>query len=264
MGSLIHPANVPGTVKIFRTFLGSPCLSPLWFGKISWRRNYRTIQTVPHFLLNKRELRHISIQREVYACLEAMFSSKWIRRAGAVPWISCSPHLTPLDFRLWRFVKDVVYIPATPTHLRPPQQHIRQAVTKVNWDVRQRKREELNYLGDICTETEGTRIWHHQISLQCFLTTCYWIKDSEAFRIVQKHLSIMWKQVLAQWAVKWKWRVIEWDAKNEIGGLQILKSYRSAFCTEWEVYKESIQLLLSFEPGNYQILHRQLRRWILL
>ena len=87
---------------------------------------YRTIKTVPHFLLNKRALRHISIQREVYACLEAKFPSKWIRRGGAVPWISCSPHLTPLDFRLWRFVKDVVCIPATPTHLRPLRQHIRQ------------------------------------------------------------------------------------------------------------------------------------------
>lgn len=69
------------------------------------------------------------------------------------------PHiLTPLDFRLWRFVKDAVYIPATPTHLRPLQQNIRQAVTKVNQDVLRRIREELNYLGDICWETEGARI----------------------------------------------------------------------------------------------------------
>lgn len=113
---------------------------------------------MPHFVLNKRELRHISIQREVYACLEAMLSSKWIRHAGAVPWISCSPHLTPLDFRLWRFVKDVVYIPATPTYLSPPQRHIRQAVTKVNRDALRRISEELNYLGDICAETEGTSI----------------------------------------------------------------------------------------------------------
>jgi hypothetical protein len=62
--------------NIFRILLGSHCLSRLWFSNISWCHTYRTIKRVPHFPLNKRELRHISIQREVYACLEAMFSNK--------------------------------------------------------------------------------------------------------------------------------------------------------------------------------------------
>jgi len=206
--SLSHP-------KFSAPSLDSPWLSHVLFSKISWCHIYRTIGTVPHFLLKKRELRHICIQREIYACLEAMFSSKWIRRAGAVAWISCSPHLTPLDFRLWRFVRDAVYIPVTPTHLRSPQQHIRQAVTKVSRDVLRRIREELNYLGDIITETEGTRIWHQQVGLQCFLTTCDWFKASAAFRIVQKHLSIMLKQVIAQWAFKWKQGAIECDEKRK-------------------------------------------------
>ena len=79
-------------------YLDSPCVSPLWFSKVSWCHTYRTIKTASHFLLNKSELGHISIQREVYACLEAMFSSKRIRHAGAVPWISCSPHLDTFRF----------------------------------------------------------------------------------------------------------------------------------------------------------------------
>jgi hypothetical protein len=67
------------------------------------------------------------------------------------------PTSDTFSFRLWRFVKDVVYIPATPTHLRPLQQRIRQAVTKGNRDMLQRIRGQLNCLGDICAETERTR-----------------------------------------------------------------------------------------------------------
>jgi hypothetical protein len=48
---------------------------------------------------------------EVCAYLDAVFSGMWI---GHIPWSLHSPDLTPLDFTLWGFIKDQVYVPPMP------------------------------------------------------------------------------------------------------------------------------------------------------
>jgi len=41
--------------------------------------------------------------------LDAIFPNRWIGRDGPTPWPSRSPDITPLDFFLWRYVKDKVF-----------------------------------------------------------------------------------------------------------------------------------------------------------
>ena len=41
--------------------------------------------------------------------LNDTFPEKWIGRDGPISWLPCSPDITPLDFFLWGYVKDIVY-----------------------------------------------------------------------------------------------------------------------------------------------------------
>jgi hypothetical protein len=37
------------------------------------------------------------------------FSGRWVRRHGSIPWPPRSLDITPLDFFLWGYVKDIAY-----------------------------------------------------------------------------------------------------------------------------------------------------------
>jgi len=41
--------------------------------------------------------------------LSARFPDAWIGRGGPIPWPSRSPDLSPLDFFLWGYIKNIVY-----------------------------------------------------------------------------------------------------------------------------------------------------------
>ena len=41
--------------------------------------------------------------------LNERFPDVWIGRGGPIPWPSRSPDLSPLDFFLWRYIKNIVY-----------------------------------------------------------------------------------------------------------------------------------------------------------
>ncbi|PNF38659.1 hypothetical protein B7P43_G01211, partial [Cryptotermes secundus] len=45
------------------------------------------------------------------APLNATFQNRWIGRGGPIRWPPRSPVLTPLDFFLWGYVKDRVFVP---------------------------------------------------------------------------------------------------------------------------------------------------------
>jgi hypothetical protein len=45
------------------------------------------------------------------------FPGQWIGRAVPIAWPPRSPDLTPLDFFLWGFVKDRVFVPFSPANL---------------------------------------------------------------------------------------------------------------------------------------------------
>lgn len=46
----------------------------------------------------------------VRRCLTQSFGDQWIGRFGPQPWPARSPDLTPLDFFLWGYVKDKVFV----------------------------------------------------------------------------------------------------------------------------------------------------------
>jgi hypothetical protein len=41
--------------------------------------------------------------------LDKHFPGRWIGRGGPISWPPRSPDITPLDFFLWGYVKDIVY-----------------------------------------------------------------------------------------------------------------------------------------------------------
>lgn len=68
--------------------------------------------------------------RVVRDYLNIHFPNRWIGRGGFVSWPPRSPDLTPLDFYLWGYVKDIVYTnrPTTPVDLK---QRIRDAIANI-------------------------------------------------------------------------------------------------------------------------------------
>jgi hypothetical protein len=48
---------------------------------------------------------HPHIVRE---CLHIHFPGRWVGRDEPIPWPPHSPDITPLDFFLWGYVKDIV------------------------------------------------------------------------------------------------------------------------------------------------------------
>jgi hypothetical protein len=42
-------------------------------------------------------------------CLDMHFSGRWVGRDGPILWPPRPPDITPLDFFLWAYVKDIVY-----------------------------------------------------------------------------------------------------------------------------------------------------------
>jgi hypothetical protein len=45
----------------------------------------------------------------VLGFLNEIFPDLWIGRNGPIPWPPRSPDITPLDFFLWSYVKDIMY-----------------------------------------------------------------------------------------------------------------------------------------------------------
>jgi hypothetical protein len=41
--------------------------------------------------------------------LDMHFPWRWVGRDGPIPWPPLSSDITPLDFLLWGYVKDIVY-----------------------------------------------------------------------------------------------------------------------------------------------------------
>jgi hypothetical protein len=73
-------------------------------------------------------------------------------------WPPRSPDLTPCDFFLWGYVKDVVYVPPPPNDLQELRHHIITAVTTINRDMLERVWTELDYQIDVCRVTRSSHI----------------------------------------------------------------------------------------------------------
>jgi hypothetical protein len=66
--------------------------------------------------------------------------------------------LTPCDFFLWGYVKDVVYVPSLPNDLLELRQFITAAVATINRDMLETVWTEMDYRIDVCLVTRGSHI----------------------------------------------------------------------------------------------------------
>ncbi|KAJ4442613.1 hypothetical protein ANN_04202 [Periplaneta americana] len=85
---------------------------------------------------------------EVRRTLDNTFSARWIGRGGPLAWPPRSPDLTPLDFFLWRFVKDKVYRTRV-IDLDDLKARIRAAIASVDIDMLRRVWTELEFRLDV-------------------------------------------------------------------------------------------------------------------
>jgi hypothetical protein len=69
-----------------------------------------------------------------------------------------SPDLTPMDFLLWGFVKDSVYVPPLQTILHELKTRIREACAKIDHEILRNMWLEVDYRFDVARATGGVHI----------------------------------------------------------------------------------------------------------
>jgi hypothetical protein len=70
-----------------------------------------------HFYQDDAPLHYLEEMRKY----NTRFSGRWIGRAAPMAWPPRSPDLTPLDFFLWGFVKDRMFVPHLPANFADPR-----------------------------------------------------------------------------------------------------------------------------------------------
>ncbi|GBM37372.1 hypothetical protein AVEN_48145-1 [Araneus ventricosus] len=97
--------------------------------------------------------------------LDTTFSQQWIGRGAVMAWPPRSPDITPLDFSLWGYVKQHVYIERI-SDINHLKQRITVIIHSVTPDVLTRVWEELDYRLDVCRATNGAHIELHRTGMQ--------------------------------------------------------------------------------------------------
>jgi len=95
---------------------------------------------------------------EVREYLNTRFPGRWIGRVALIAWPPRSPDLTPLDFFLWGFVKDRVFVPPLPANFVELRTRITAAVAKVTPEMLRSAWQETDYRWDVCRLTNGSHI----------------------------------------------------------------------------------------------------------
>ena len=95
--------------------------------------------------------------------LSRILQQRWIGRAAKgdkqlLPWPPRSTDLTPCDFLLWGFVKDIVYVPPLPMSLKELRVRITHALQTITEDMLHRVWDEFDYRVDVCRVTQGAHI----------------------------------------------------------------------------------------------------------
>src|SRR5215469_4357002 len=97
------------------------------------RIHFQQDGTPPHYL------------GEVCEYLKTRFAGRWIGRAAPIAWPPRSPDLTQLDFFLWGFVKDRVFVPPLPANVVELRTRITAAVAKVTPEMLRSMWQETDY-----------------------------------------------------------------------------------------------------------------------
>ena len=89
--------------------------------------------------------------------LNQTFPDRWIGRDGPIPWPPRSPDITPLDFFLWGYVKDIVYRTKI-RDITDLKQRITDAIATIDEAMLQRTWQEIEYRLDVLRATNGAHV----------------------------------------------------------------------------------------------------------
>ena len=93
---------------------------------------------------------------EVHEYLNTRFPGRWIGRAAPIAWPPRSPDLTPMDFFLWGFVKDQVFVPPLPANVVEFRTRITAAVAEVTPEMLRSVWQETDYRWEVCRISNGS------------------------------------------------------------------------------------------------------------
>lgn len=92
--------------------------------------------------------------------LDENFPDRWCGRGGPIPWPPRSPDLTPLDFFLWGFVKNIVYQTPVPS-LDELKRRIVTAIQNVTPQMLENTWREIEFRLDVLRATRGSHVQIH-------------------------------------------------------------------------------------------------------
>jgi len=112
--------------------------------------------------------------------LVATFPNRWIGRDGPTAWPPRSPDITPLDFLLWRYVKDKVLSTPVPdiTNLKAI---ITDAFTTITEDMLENTWREIDYRLDVLLATKGAHVEVYWCVVKKTSCVTFWRKKSLYF-----------------------------------------------------------------------------------
>jgi hypothetical protein len=89
--------------------------------------------------------------------LSETFPNRWIGRGGPILWPPRSPDITPMDFLLWRYVKDIVYKTKF-RDINDLKERITDAIATVDKAMLERKWMEIEHRFDVLRATNGAHV----------------------------------------------------------------------------------------------------------
>jgi len=89
--------------------------------------------------------------------LSERFPDAWIGRGGPIPWAPRSPDLSPLDFSLWEYTKNIVYAEKI-RNIQHLQDRITAAIETVTRGMIQKTLQEIEFRLDISRAINGAHI----------------------------------------------------------------------------------------------------------
>ncbi|GBL85010.1 hypothetical protein AVEN_42252-1 [Araneus ventricosus] len=92
--------------------------------------------------------------------LDENLPDRWCGRGGLIPWPPRSPDITPLDFFLWGFVKNIVYKTPVPS-LDELKRRIVTAIQNVTPQMLENTWREIEFRLDVLRATKGSHVQIH-------------------------------------------------------------------------------------------------------
>lgn len=146
------------SINVWRGILGTDIIGPLFFdGHLNGDLYLDFLNTGLDQLLGDVPLailRHMWLQQDrapahSTGLVRHWLNNRWIGRGGEVQWPARSPDLTPMDFFLWRYVKNIVYATRPTTTAGDMQNRIRNCFREIPaqmiLNVQRSFRERLQY-----------------------------------------------------------------------------------------------------------------------